>query len=83
MYTSSGGRGIAVGPILGNDGFSDMYFVNEGNWRLGNPGDNTLFKNDGSGRFTNVASQYGKKEVCVSVCVYVMCILDPYFALSI
>lgn len=55
----TGGRGIVVGPVLGDDGFSDIYFVNEGNWRLQNRGDNAFFKNDGSGRFTNIAAQLG------------------------
>ncbi|RUS85936.1 hypothetical protein EGW08_006339 [Elysia chlorotica] len=54
---STGGRGITVGPIIGDDGFSDIYFVNEGNMRLGNRGDNSLFVNDGQGRFTNMAAQ--------------------------
>ncbi|CAL1540348.1 unnamed protein product [Lymnaea stagnalis] len=54
---STGGRGIAVGPILGNQGFSDIYFVNEGNSWLRNRGDNALFKNDGRGHYTNVARE--------------------------
>ncbi|KAH9507300.1 Cartilage acidic protein 1 [Bulinus truncatus] len=53
---STGGRGIAVGPVIGSDGFSDIYFVNEGNFRLGNRGDNALFKNDGQGHFMNIAN---------------------------
>lgn len=55
-----GGRGIAVGPILGEDGFSDIYFVNEGNSALGNRGDNALFENDGLGHFKNVAKTVSK-----------------------
>ncbi|GFN85067.1 cartilage acidic protein 1 [Plakobranchus ocellatus] len=54
---STGGRGIAVGPIIGDDGFSDIYFVNEGNGGLGNRGDNSLFVNDGKGNFANLADQ--------------------------
>ncbi|GFR95526.1 cartilage acidic protein 1 [Elysia marginata] len=54
---TTGGRGITVGPIIGDDGFSDVYFVNEGNPGLQNRGDNALFVNDGQGRFTNMAAQ--------------------------
>ncbi|XP_063407471.1 cartilage acidic protein 1-like [Mytilus trossulus] len=55
---ATGGRGIAVGPILGN-GYSDIFFDNEGNpWR-GNPGGNFLFENNGSGQFTDRANETG------------------------
>ncbi|XP_005098344.1 filaggrin isoform X1 [Aplysia californica] len=54
---STGGRGIVVGPIVGDDGFSDIYFVNEGNYQLRNRADNALFKNDGRGHFTNMAKE--------------------------
>lgn len=55
---ATGGRGITVGPILGN-GYSDIFFDNEGNpWR-GNPGDNFLFENDGRGYFTDSANLTG------------------------
>lgn len=55
---ATGGRGITVGPIMGN-GYSDIFFDNEGNpWR-GNPGDNFLFENDGSGHFTDRANITG------------------------
>nr|KAG5710720.1 hypothetical protein BaRGS_035122 [Batillaria attramentaria] len=55
---STGGRGITVGPILGTDGASDIFFDNEGGSR-GNDGTNALFSNNGDGTFTNVASQMG------------------------
>ena len=63
--TKPGGRGITVGPIIGDDGFSDIYFVNEGNGGLGNRGNNALFVNDGQGRFTNMAAQMSKALLLV------------------
>ena len=47
-----GGRGVTVGPILNEDGKSDVFCVNEN-------GPNFLFKNQGGGRFTDVASASG------------------------
>ncbi|XP_071080729.1 cartilage acidic protein 1-like [Haliotis cracherodii] len=52
---STGGQGIAVGPILGDDGMSDIFFVNEGNSGVNNRGDNALFKNRGDGTYEDVA----------------------------
>ncbi len=49
----SGGRGITVGPILNQEGYSDMFFDNEG-------GPNFLFRNNRDGTFTDVAAQKGK-----------------------
>ena len=55
---STGGRGVVVGPIFGNEGKSDIYFVNERNsWD--NPGSNYLFKNLGDGTFEDLAQEYG------------------------
>ncbi|XP_061193516.1 cartilage acidic protein 1-like [Saccostrea echinata] len=54
---ATGGRGLVVGPILGNNGKSDIFFGNEGNPWMGNPGDNFLFKNLGNGSFEDVAEQ--------------------------
>lgn len=48
----TGGRGVAVGPILNDEGRSDIFCDNEG-------GPNFLYKNDGQGRFTEVASEVG------------------------
>lgn len=56
---STGGRGLAVGPILNNIGSSDIFFANEGNKWIGNPGDNYLFKNLGHGTFEDIASETG------------------------
>lgn len=53
----TGGRGLVVGPILGNNGRSDIFFGNEGNPWMGNPGDNFLFKNLGNGSFEDIAEQ--------------------------
>lgn len=52
---ATGGRGLVVGPILGNNGRSDIFFGNEGNPWMGNPGDNFLFKNLGNGSFEDIA----------------------------
>lgn len=54
---ATGGRGLVVGPILGNNGRSDIFFGNEGNPWMGNPGDNFLFKNLGNGSFEDIAEQ--------------------------
>lgn len=54
---ATGGRGLVVGPILGNNGRSDIFFGNEGNPWMGNPGDNFLFKNWGNGSFEDIAEQ--------------------------
>lgn len=54
---ATGGRGLVVGPILGNNGRSDIFFGNEGNSWMGNPGDNFLFKNLGNGSFEDIAKQ--------------------------
>lgn len=54
---ATGGRGLVVGPILGNNGRSDIFFGNEGNPWMGNPGDNFLFKNVGNGSFEDIAEQ--------------------------
>ncbi|XP_076443149.1 cartilage acidic protein 1-like [Babylonia areolata] len=58
---STGGRGITVGPIMGNDGHSDIFFDNEGGYR-GNDPRNALFVNDGNGRFTNMAQELGLSD---------------------
>lgn len=54
---ATGGRGLVVGPILGNNGRSDIFFGNEGNPWMGNPGDNFLFKNLGNASFEDIAEQ--------------------------
>lgn len=54
---ATGGRGLVVGPILENNGRSDIFFGNEGNPWMGNPGDNFLFKNLGNGSFEDIAEQ--------------------------
>ncbi|XP_052086094.1 cartilage acidic protein 1-like [Mytilus californianus] len=56
---STGGRGLVVGPILNNNGLSDIFFANEGNEWIGNPGDNFLFKNLGNGTFVDIATETG------------------------
>ncbi|XP_060585607.1 cartilage acidic protein 1-like isoform X2 [Ruditapes philippinarum] len=56
---STGGRGIVVGPILGNNGRSDIFFGNEGNSGLRNAGANYLFMNKGDGTFTDIAGAAG------------------------
>ena len=48
---SMGGRGLMVGPILNDIGWSDIFFGNEGNQWIGNPCDNFLLKNLGNGTF--------------------------------
>lgn len=48
----TGGRGVTVGPILSKDGRSDIFCVNE-------HGPNFLFKNNGNGKFTDVAAESG------------------------
>ena len=58
MSITTGGRGITVGPIVGTDGRSDIFFDNEGGSRRNDPR-NALFVNDGNGRFTNVAESVG------------------------
>nr|XP_054758395.1 cartilage acidic protein 1-like [Lytechinus pictus] len=45
----TGGRGVAVGPILNDEGRSDIFCDNEG-------GPNFLYKNDGRGNFEEVAA---------------------------
>lgn len=57
IVKATGGRGLVVGPILGNNGRSDIFFGNEGNPWMGNPGDNFLFKNLGNGSFEDIAEQ--------------------------
>ncbi|XP_077996351.1 cartilage acidic protein 1-like [Glandiceps talaboti] len=44
----TGGRGVTVGPILNDEGKSDIFCDNE--W-----GSNFLFQNQGNGKFVNVA----------------------------
>ncbi|KAK3579813.1 hypothetical protein CHS0354_021004 [Potamilus streckersoni] len=56
---ATGGRGIVVGPILGNLGNLDIFFANEGSYFLGNPGANLLFRNNGNGTYFDVAQSYG------------------------
>ncbi|VDI57961.1 Hypothetical predicted protein [Mytilus galloprovincialis] len=56
---STGGRGLVVGPILNDLGLSDIFFANEGNEWIGNPGDNFLFRNLGHGTFVNIAAESG------------------------
>lgn len=58
----SGGRGVAVGPILSNSGRSDIFFGNEGNSGFLNAGANFLFMNDGKGRFTDIAATVGVQD---------------------
>ena len=58
----SGGRGVAVGPILGNNGRSDIFFGNEGNSGFLNAGANFLFMNNGKGQFTDIASSAGIQD---------------------
>ncbi|XP_060081029.1 cartilage acidic protein 1-like [Ylistrum balloti] len=53
----TGGRGFAIGPILGTDGRSDI-FVNI-NGERNEIGENKLFMNIGGGKFRNVARQLG------------------------
>ncbi|XP_070573033.1 cartilage acidic protein 1-like [Ptychodera flava] len=48
----TGGRGVAVGPILNDNGRSDVFTVNE-------RGPNFLFRNLGDGTFEEVAAEYG------------------------
>ena len=60
---SMSGRGLMVGPILNDIGWSNIFFGNEGNQWIGNPGDNFLFKNLGNGTFADVA---GETEILVS-----------------
>ncbi|OWF50042.1 cartilage acidic protein 1-like [Mizuhopecten yessoensis] len=52
---ATGGRGVVVGPILGNNGRSDIFFGNENSPWLKLSGDNFLFKNLGNGSFADVA----------------------------
>lgn len=59
---ATGGRGIVVGPILSTDGRSDIFFNNEGNPWLKNPGSNFLFRNLGNGSFIDVANQVGLRD---------------------
>jgi len=54
---STGGRGLVVGLILNDIGWSDIFFGNEGNQWIGNPGDNFLFTHLGNGTFANVAGE--------------------------
>ncbi|XP_066937424.1 cartilage acidic protein 1-like [Macrobrachium rosenbergii] len=51
----TGGRGVTVGPILNDKGYSDVFCVNE-------HGPNFLFKNQGNGRFTDVATNTGVSD---------------------
>ncbi|KAK7074948.1 Cartilage acidic protein 1 [Halocaridina rubra] len=48
----TGGRGVTVGPIVSKDGLSDIFCDNE-------HGPNFLFKNNGDGTFTDIASEAG------------------------
>ncbi|CAH1775634.1 unnamed protein product [Owenia fusiformis] len=64
---STGGRAIAVGPIVGQDGKSDIFFGNEGNRHLGNSGKNCLFKNIGNGSFADIATISGVSDVTEAV----------------
>ncbi|KAK7070988.1 Cartilage acidic protein 1, partial [Halocaridina rubra] len=54
-YVKNSGRGVTVGPILGKDGRSDIFCDNEN-------GPNFLFKNNGDGRFTDVAAESGVSD---------------------
>ncbi|XP_064103801.1 cartilage acidic protein 1-like isoform X2 [Macrobrachium nipponense] len=51
----TGGRGVTVGPILNDKGYNDIFCVNE-------HGPNFLFKNQGNGRFTDVAANTGVSD---------------------
>lgn len=51
----TGGRGVTVGPILSQDGRSDIFCDNE-------RGPNFLFKNNGDGSFTDVAAASGVSD---------------------
>ena len=55
IHRATGGRGIAVGPILHDDGKLDIFFDNEGSSWFENSGANFLFKNQGNGTFKDVA----------------------------
>jgi len=59
---ATGGRGIAVGPILQDDGKLDIFFDNEGSSSRGNSGANFLFKNQGDGTFRDVARETGVED---------------------
>jgi len=51
----TGGRGVTVGPIVNKDGRSDIFCDNE-------HGPNFLFRNNGDGTFTDVATQTGVSD---------------------
>ncbi|XP_068221685.1 cartilage acidic protein 1-like [Palaemon carinicauda] len=51
----TGGRGVTVGPILSKDGRSDIFCDNE-------HGPNFLFKNNGNGKYTDVAAECGVSD---------------------
>ena len=55
---STGGRGVTVGPIVSDNGRSDIFFDNEGSGWFHNEADNYLFKNNGSGIFKDVARSW-------------------------
>ncbi|XP_072165405.1 cartilage acidic protein 1-like [Diadema setosum] len=50
-----GGRGVTVGPILNDEGRSDIFCDNE-------RGPNFLYKNNGQGVFTEVAQEHGVED---------------------
>lgn len=64
---STGGRGVVVGPILGNQGRSDIFFGNEGNSGFLNAGANFLFMNLGNGTFTDIAASSGIADASENV----------------
>lgn len=60
------GRGILVGPIVGEDFLPDVFITNDNSFIVGSSlyrhvGSNVLLVNNGNGTFTDVAKEYGRQ----------------------
>ena len=61
------GHGIAVGPLFGNDGRSDLIITSDNRYYIGSStfrhiGDNAVMRNNGNRTFTNVAEILGLSD---------------------
>ena len=65
------GQGILVGPIVGEDFFSDVYITNDNSFIVGSSlyrhvGSNVLLMNHGNRTFTDTAEEHGSLGDCIN-----------------